>query len=77
MYFIRLLPETQQNKEQFIENIRSPQFQQALESLSSALNSENLPYILQSFGLNSQSNRSSFNGVETFIKAIVEKFKKK
>jgi hypothetical protein len=68
-----LLPEGQQTKEDFVENISSPQFQQALESLSSALNSENFPYIMQSFGL---ENKGLF-GVESFVKALTEKFKKK
>jgi hypothetical protein len=33
--FIKLLPENQQNKENLIDNISSPQFLQAMESLSS------------------------------------------
>jgi len=32
--YLRLLPENQQNKEDFLKNISSPQFQQALQSLS-------------------------------------------
>jgi hypothetical protein len=59
-----------------VDNLTSPQFQQALESLSSALNSENLPYIMQSFGLDASKVYNHINGVEAFIKAINEKFNK-
>jgi hypothetical protein len=84
---IKLLPEGQQKVEYFNENITSPQFQQALESLSNvtnflifkkALNSDNLPYILQSFGLDSQKGMTlSPDGVEAFVRCIIEKFPKK
>lgn len=38
----RLLPENQQNKENFFKNISSPQFQQALQSLSEVIIINNL-----------------------------------
>lgn len=75
-YYFRLLPETQQNKQALFDNLSSPQFQQALEQLSSALNSENLTAILQSFQLNLNTAQKCPNGVEAFIKCIIEKFKK-
>jgi hypothetical protein len=59
-----------------LDNLTSPQFQQALDSLTNALNSENLPFILQSFGLDSSKAFNYVNGVEVFIKSIIEKFKK-
>jgi hypothetical protein len=35
-----------------------------------------MPYILQSFGVNNQNSFAN-DGVEAFIKGIIEKFKKK
>ncbi len=69
------LPEGQKSKEYFVKNISSPQFSEALDSLSSALSSENYEVILASFGLNYDSKKSF--GVEGFISAILDKFSKK
>ena len=73
---IKNLPEKQQNIQGFHDNISSPQFQQGLDALSSALNSENLQAIIQSFGLDINEAQKYSNGVEAFVKCIVKKFAK-
>ena len=74
--FYDLLPEGQQNKQGFIDNISSPQFLQALSSLTHVLNSENFVVVMSSFGLDFNSVQQCSNGVEAFIKCIIQKFKK-
>ncbi len=73
---IKNLPEKQQSIQGFHENISSPQFQQGLDALSSALNSENLQAVIQSFGLDLNEAQKYSNGVEAFVKCIVKKFAK-
>ena len=73
---IKNLPEKQQNIQGFHDNISSPQFQQGLDALSSALNSENLQAVIQSFGLDLNEAQKYGNGVEAFIKCIIKKFSK-
>ena len=71
---IKKLPEKQQSIQGFHDNISSPQFQQGLDALSSALNSENLQAVIQSFGLDLNEAQKYGNGVEAFIKCIIKKF---
>ncbi|MCQ2819856.1 MAG: hypothetical protein MJ252_21535 [archaeon] len=71
-----LMPEGQQNMQGFQDNITSPQFLQALNHLSAALNSENLSAVIASFGLNLATAAKCLNGVEAFIRCIIEKNKK-
>lgn len=70
------LPEGQQSKEFFLKNVSSPQFHEALHSLTSALNSENFALILNSFGLNTNDTNNSI-GVEGLINALLKKYEKK
>lgn len=70
-----MLPEGQQSKEHYLDNVTSPQFRQALESLTEALNSENFFSVIQSFGLDSKIAQGSLDGVEAFIKCIIQKYK--
>ena len=74
---IKLLPENQQNIQGLHDNISSPQFQQGLDALTSALNSENLQAIIQSFQLDLNEAQKYSNGVEAFIKCIVKQFSPK
>ena len=74
---IKLLPENQQNIQGLHDNISSPQFQQGLDALSSALNSENLQAVIQSFGLDLNEAQKYGNGVEAFIKCIIKQFSPK
>ena len=71
---IELLPEHQRTKQGFYDNINSPQFKQGLGSLSYAVNSENLPAIISSFGLDINVAQKYGNGVEAFVKSIVAKY---
>ena len=73
---IKKLPEKQQSIQGFHDNISSPQFQQGLDALSSALNLENLQAVIQSFGLDLNEAQKYGNGVEAFIKCIIKKFSK-
>ena len=74
---IKKLPEKQQSIQGFHDNISSPQFQQGLDALTSALNSENLQAIIQSFQLDINEAQKYANGVEAFIKCIVKQFSPK
>ena len=74
---IKLLPENQQNIQGLHDNISSPQFQQGLDALTSALNSENLQAIIQSFQLDINEAQKYANGVEAFIKCIIKQFSPK
>ena len=71
---IELLPEHQRTKQGFYDNINSAQFKQGLGSLTYALNSENLPAIISSFGLDNNVAQKYGNGVEAFVKSIVAKY---
>ena len=74
---IDLLPENQKNMQGLHENIASPQFVQGLDSLTEAVNSENLPAIISSFGLDMEEAGKYANGVEAFVKCIIKKYTKK
>lgn len=52
-------------------NLRSPQFQQALDVLSDALNSENAIPLFMELGLNQQYLQKHY-GVEAFLMALIE-----
>ena len=74
---IQLLPENQRSVQGFYDNINSAQFRQGCGSLSYALESESLPAVISSFGLDMNIAQKSFDGVEAFVKCIVAKFEKK
>eukprot|EP01017_Pseudomicrothorax_dubius_P014504 TRINITY_DN1690_c0_g1_i6.p1 TRINITY_DN1690_c0_g1~~TRINITY_DN1690_c0_g1_i6.p1 ORF type:complete len:187 (+),score=49.56 TRINITY_DN1690_c0_g1_i6:501-1061(+) len=65
---LHLLPESQQDAQGLRENLRSPQFQQAIEALEHALNSEELPSVLMSLGLEFIS--SANDGIDALYKAL-------
>lgn len=67
------LPEGQnKNESDYLKNVASPQFHDALNSLTSALNSENFELILTSFGLKLSDTKGSF-GVEGLINSLINK----
>lgn len=72
-----LLPKNQQDAEGFLENIRSAQFRQGCGSLSHALQSENLQAIISSFGLDMKVAQKYTDGVEAFVKSIIDKYSPK
>ena len=74
---INLLPENQRSEKGFYDNINSAQFRQGLESLTYALDSENLPAVITSFGLDTNEAQKYFDGVEAFVKCIIAKYEKK
>ena len=74
---IDLLPENQRSVQGFYDNINSPQFRQGLGSLTYALESENLPAIINSFQLNMNEAQKYGDGVEAFIKCIIDKYSNK
>lgn len=74
---IKHLPEGQQSQNYYTKNISSPQFIQAIQSFSEALNSENYDIILSSFGLNYSDAKDAKDGVEGLIKCILKKYPKK
>ncbi|ORX80287.1 adhesion regulating molecule [Basidiobolus meristosporus CBS 931.73] len=66
-----LLPEgVEQSHQELCDTVRSPQFNQAVQTLSSALNQGQLHTLLHQLGLN--PNQSEF-GVEGLLNAIQEK----
>ncbi len=69
------LPEGQNSKEYFLKNITSPQFIDALNSLSSALSSENFQLLITSFGLSLNDTNGAY-GVEGLINCLLKKYKK-
>ena len=74
---IDLLPENQRSEKGFYDNINSAQFRQGLGSLTYALDSENLPAVISSFGLDINVAQKYMDGVEAFVKSIVAKYEKK
>ena len=74
---INLLPENQRSEKGFYDNINSAQFRQGLGSLTYALDSENLPAVISSFGLDQKEAQKYFDGVEAFVKCIIAKYEKK
>ena len=74
---IDLLPEKQKTTQGFYDNINSPQFKQGLGSLTVALESENLPAIISSFGLDINVAQKYGDGVEAFVRSIIAKYSPK
>eukprot|EP01017_Pseudomicrothorax_dubius_P014502 TRINITY_DN1690_c0_g1_i12.p1 TRINITY_DN1690_c0_g1~~TRINITY_DN1690_c0_g1_i12.p1 ORF type:complete len:274 (+),score=67.02 TRINITY_DN1690_c0_g1_i12:183-1004(+) len=66
---LHLLPESQQDAQGLRENLRSPQFQQAIEALEHALNSEELPSVLMSLGLEFIS--SANDGIDALYLSLI------
>jgi hypothetical protein len=66
------LPEEQRGKEHIPSNLRSPQFQQAADVLSDALNSENVIPLFMELGLD-QTFLKKHYGVHAFLLALQEK----
>ncbi|KAL4468890.1 hypothetical protein ABPG72_009160 [Tetrahymena utriculariae] len=66
------LPEGQQNVQNLKENMISPQFQQALESLEKAINSNEGGAVLASLGLDQSSFIETLDGSDSFYKAIIK-----
>ena len=71
---INLLPEHQRTTQGFFDNINSPQFKQGLASFTVALESENLPTVISSFGLDINEAQKYGDGVEDFIRSIIAKY---
>ncbi|KAI8334155.1 hypothetical protein EDC96DRAFT_525485 [Choanephora cucurbitarum] len=65
--------ETERSAEEVKQVVRSPQFSQALQSLSAALHTGQLGPLLTQLGL----DPSAGNSVESFLIAISEQAKKK
>ena len=70
---IQLLPENQRTEQGFYDNINSPQFKHGLVSFSAALDPENLPAVISSFGLDNNVAQKYY-GIEAFIRAIIAKY---
>jgi len=66
------LPEGQVNAENLRENIRSPQFQQAVSMFNQALRTGQLAGIMSSFGLD-PSSLGPHSTIEDFLRAIQKK----
>ena len=71
------MPEKQKTNQGFYDNINSAQFKQGLGSLTAALESENLPAIISSFGLDINVAQKYGDGVEAFVKSIIAKYSPK
>mmetsp|Transcript_35089 Transcript_35089/g.39819 ORF Transcript_35089/g.39819 Transcript_35089/m.39819 type:complete len:310 (+) Transcript_35089:39-968(+) len=72
-YFAELkehLPEGYQTEEGFKESIRSPQFRQALDALTSAVNSEQITAVITSLGLDTTVLGQSTDGVDALVRAL-------
>lgn len=73
----RHLPEGQQNSHHLEENIRSPQFRQALDSLSEALHSDSYNSVLANLGLNPASGGDQLaqgDNMGAFLSAVQSAF---
>ena len=67
------LPEGHQTEQELLETVHSPQFQQALASLSSALSTENYNSIFANFGLDPNAGAEEMSrgdNVAAFIAAV-------
>lgn len=72
-----MLPEGQQTKEGLKDNLKSPQFLQALDSLEYALNSESGTAVLLSLGLDPDMFFvTQGDGVEALLKGLINNEKK-
>ncbi len=69
---IPLLPDDQQTPEGLRENLKSPQFLQALETLEHALASEEGAAVLMSMGLDANYFYQTYDGVEAFYNALIK-----
>ena len=74
---IKKLPEKQQSIQGFHDNISSPQFQQGLDALSSALNSENLQAVIQSFGLDLNELKNIVMVLSLLLNVLLRNFLRK
>ena len=73
----RKLPEGQQNEEGLRESLRSPQFQQALDSLEHALLSEQGISVLKMLGFDDKFfTEARGDCLEALFLALFEKFKR-
>jgi len=75
--FLALLPEDRRTEDELLATIHSPQLRQALDSLSKALQSENLEAILAGFDLDPSAGADALahgDGIGAFIAAILAKF---
>ena len=73
---LEFLPDEQKGAEHIASNVRSPQFQQAFDVLSDALNSENVIPLFMEMGLDQKYLKNHY-GVHAFLIAMHEKSKKK
>jgi len=64
------LPESQRDDSGVKANLKSPQLQQAIDSLDEALNSEEVLTVLASLGLDTNVLKSSSDGTDALIKAL-------
>lgn len=72
------LPEGQQSSEENLrENLLSPQLMQAMQTLTQAIQSDQIQLILASLGLPSDTLNNSADGMEALIRALVKKYSKK
>jgi len=70
---LHLLPEGHQNPAELFATVQSPQLQQALGSLSSALQSENYNSVVANFGLNPAAGAEAMargDNIEAFVNAV-------
>ena len=71
MAFLEYLPGEQRDLQHLASNLRSPQFQQAVDVLSDALNSENAIPLFMELGLDQKYLKNHY-GVHAFVKALDE-----
>mmetsp|Transcript_21999 Transcript_21999/g.28803 ORF Transcript_21999/g.28803 Transcript_21999/m.28803 type:complete len:386 (+) Transcript_21999:60-1217(+) len=74
---LELLPEGQQTPEELQSLIRGPQFQQALTSLSAALQGDNFNSVMSNFGIDPTPGMSALargNGIEAFLQALIAQY---
>ena len=69
---IPLLPDDQQTPEGLRENLKSPQFLQALETLEQALSSEEGAAVLMSMGLDANYFYQTYDGVDALYNALIK-----
>ena len=73
----RHLPEGQQNSHHLEENLRSPQFRQALDSLSEALHSDSYNSVLANLGLNPAAGADQLaqgDNMDAFLSSLQSTF---
>ncbi|KAM3132702.1 hypothetical protein pb186bvf_015247 [Paramecium bursaria] len=67
-----LLPEEQRDPDQVLPNLLSPQFQQALQSLTQALQTQEYFTVISSLGFNPNSVQFQYDGVLLFLSCIID-----